>query len=150
MEEFKLNDKQRAFVDLYFANGLNGRDAYMAVYTNIKKPSTADANASRLLKNDKVKPYVEYKQALISDSLTAKAQEVAEFWTAMMRGEVNEETIVLQPSEIPGVMENVSMWKQASAKDRLKASENLGKMYGMTKERIEAEIVDRVVIIDDL
>ena len=58
----KLNNRHKAFCDEYLANGLNGTQAYLSIYKSVKKEKTAEAAASRLLSNVKVKAYIAEKQ----------------------------------------------------------------------------------------
>ncbi|KOC49979.1 terminase small subunit [Clostridium botulinum] len=54
----KLTPKQKIFCDEYLVD-LNATRAYKAAYKNIKKDETANAAASRMLRNVKVKDYIE-------------------------------------------------------------------------------------------
>lgn len=54
----KLTPKQKIFCDEYLVD-LNATRAYKAAYKNIKKDETANAAASRMLRNVKVKEYIE-------------------------------------------------------------------------------------------
>jgi len=53
-----MTDKQRLFAEEYVANGCKPAEAYMKVYENCKKESTASTNACKLLKNTNVSAYV--------------------------------------------------------------------------------------------
>lgn len=66
-----LNPKQKAFADEYLVNGFNARQAYLSVYKSVKTEKSADAAASLLLSNIKVKNYIASKQAL-----TAKKYDI--------------------------------------------------------------------------
>ncbi|WP_434302646.1 terminase small subunit [Clostridium botulinum] len=54
----KLTPKQKIFCDEYLVD-LNATRAYKAAYKNIKKDETANAAASRMLRNVKVKEYID-------------------------------------------------------------------------------------------
>lgn len=54
----KLTPKQKIFVDEYLVD-LNATRAYKAAYPNIKKDETAAAAGARLLRNVKVKAYID-------------------------------------------------------------------------------------------
>ncbi|EJO5347154.1 terminase small subunit [Clostridium botulinum] len=54
----KLTAKQKIFADEYLVD-LNATRAYKAAYKNIKKDETANAAASRMLRNVKVKEYID-------------------------------------------------------------------------------------------
>lgn len=147
-KETKLTEKQLAFIDFYLET-LNAREAYKRAY-NVKKDATADANASRMLSNAKVKTVIDERLAEIKSKRIAKVEEVQEFLTSCMRGEVNEEVIAMQQNMISGAMENVIMTKQLSAKDRIKCAELLGKANRLFVDKVETEVTERVLIIDDL
>ncbi|NFC91457.1 terminase small subunit [Clostridium botulinum] len=54
----KLTPKQKIFCDEYLVD-LNATRAYKAAYKSIKKDETANAAASRMLRNVKVKEYID-------------------------------------------------------------------------------------------
>lgn len=147
-KETKLTEKQLAFID-YYLETLNGREAYKRAY-NTKNNNTADVNASKLLSNTKVKTIVDERLAEIASKRIAKVEEVQQFLTSAMRGEIQEEITALQPNAITGAMETVIMSKQLSAKDRIKCAELLGKANRLFIDKVETDITERVVIIDDL
>ena len=147
-KETKLTEKQLAFID-YYLETLNGREAYKRAY-GTKNNNTADVNASKLLSNTKVKTIVDERLAEIASKRIAKVEEVQQFLTSAMRGEIQEEITALQPNAITGAMETVIMSKQLSAKDRIKCAELLGKANRLFIDKVETDITERVVIIDDL
>ena len=147
-KETKLTEKQLAFIDFYLET-LNGREAYKRAY-GTKNNNTADVNASKLLSNTKVKKIVDERLAEIASKRIAKVEEVQQFLTSAMRGEIQEEITALQPNAITGAMETVIMSKQLSAKDRIKCAELLGKANRLFIDKVETDITERVVIIDDL
>ena len=69
----------------------------------------------------------------------ADAQEVMEHLTEMMRGEINEEMVVVEGTG-DGCSEARIVEKQVSARDRLKAAELLGKRYGLYTEKVETDM----------
>lgn len=56
----RLTAKQKIFCDEYLID-LNATRAYKAAYERVKKDETAAANGSRLLRNAKVKKYIDEK-----------------------------------------------------------------------------------------
>lgn len=95
-----MTPKQQAFVEHYAACGNATEAARLAGY---KHPRQAGAeNLSKHVTQDALKVVAEK----VSSARIATAQERQEFWTAVMRGEFGDE---------------------AEMKDRLKASEHLGK-----------------------
>ncbi len=147
-KETKLTEKQLMFID-YYLETLNGREAYKRAY-GTKNNNTADSNSSKLLSNTKVKTIIDERLEEIKSKRIAKVSEVQEFLTACMRGEVNEEVIAMQQNMVSGAMENVIMTKQLSGKDRIKCAELLGKANRLFVDKVETEVTERVVIVDDI
>ena len=136
-KETKLTEKQLAFID-YYLETLNAREAYKRAY-GTKNNNTADSNSSKLLSNTKVKQIIDERLAEIKSKRIAKVEEVQEFLTSCMRGEIQEEVIAMQQNMISGAMENVIMTKQLSAKDRLKSAELLGKANRLFTDKVEID-----------
>ena len=135
--ETKLTEKQLAFIDFYLET-LNGREAYKRAY-GTKNNNTADVNASKLLSNTKVKKVIDERLDEIKSARIAKAEEVLEFLSSCMRGEISEEVIAMQQNMLSGAMENVIMAKQLSAKDRIKSAELLGKANRLFTDKLEVD-----------
>lgn len=119
----ELTDRQKAFCELYFASG-NKTKAYMEAYhiTDESRYQASAAAATRMLK----KPHVaEYYQSLCdaprSDRI-AKAEEVLEYFTKVMRGEEKDQ-----------------FGLEVSISDRNKAAEALGKKYGLFTEKLDVK-----------
>jgi phage terminase small subunit len=69
-----MNPRHKSFCDEYLSNGLNGTQAYKKVYKVNDK--VAEASASRLLLNVKVKEYIQEQQDLISQRLEIKKEDL--------------------------------------------------------------------------
>ncbi|MGG1518734.1 terminase small subunit [Paenibacillus oryzisoli] len=123
-----LTPKQKRFADYYVETGNATQAAERAGYS---------AKTARVIGPENLlKPVIrEYINTLIAekDALRiAKQDEVLEFLTAVLRGQVQE--------QIPlgmGMGEQSLVKKELDGKDRLKAAELLGKRYGMFKDNIE-------------
>ncbi len=138
-----MTDKQRKFADEYWVD-CNATRAYKAAYPNIKNDSVARTNGSRLLANADIKRYIQEKLEAISSAKTAKAAEVMEYLTAVMRGGSRAWVVVTEDSA-PKLME-----KPPDEKERLKAAELLGKRYGLFTDRVGLEGTGVVQIIDNI
>lgn len=138
-----MTDRQRKFAD-EFVFDCNATRAYKAAYPNIKNDSVARANGSRLLANADIKRYIQEKLDEISSAKTAKAAEVMEYLTSVMRGE-SRANIVVAEDGAPVLIE-----KPPDEKERLKAAELLGKRYGLFTDRIGVEGAGVVQIIDNI
>lgn len=144
----KLTDKQIIFANEYLID-LNATRAYKKAYPNVKKDSVAAANGNRLLRNAKVKNYIDEQLKKIEDESIANATEVMKYLTAIMRNELKEEVVVVE-GEGEGCSSARIVKKDISAKDRNKAAELLGKRYRLFTEKIEVDGVQQVQIVDDI
>lgn len=130
-----LNRQQRAFAEFYVGEAkLNKSKAYMMAYPSAKKGSAA-ASANRLLKNDKVSTYAKHLTAEAMRSSVADVTEVLEFFTRMMRGEEEEEEVLL---DVTG--ESFTVRKPPNNNQKLKAAENLSKYHGLLTEKKEVDL----------
>lgn len=144
----KLTDKQIIFANEYLID-LNATRAYKKAYPNIKKDSVAAVNGNRLLRNAKVKNYIDEQLKKIEDESIANATEVMKYLTSVMRNELTEEVVVVE-GEGEGCSSARIVKKDISAKDRNKAAELLGKRYRLFTEKIEVDGVQQVQIVDDI
>lgn len=95
-----MNVRQQKFCDYYLQSGNATEAAIKAGYSK----KTAYSIGQRLLKNVETKNYIDEYRETARKSRIATAEEVLEFWAEVMRNE------------------------EISPKDRLRASENLGKI----------------------
>ena len=139
----KLNEKQKAFAD-YYIESLNATESYKRAY-NVVNQSTAEANGSRLLRNAKVKNYIDEIMSAKDESRIASQDEILQILTDIARGITEEE--VVQFSQLG---EELRTTRKPTIKDRMKASELLGKRYRLFVDKAELEITEPVTIIDDI
>lgn len=144
----KITDKQMIFANEYLID-LNATRAYKKAYPNVKKDSVAASAAVRMLRNVKVKEYIDEQLKKIEDESIANATEVMKYLTAIMRNELKEEVVVVE-GEGEGCSSARIVKKDISAKDRNKAAELLGKRYRLFTEKIEVDGVQQVQIVDDI
>lgn len=139
-----MTDKQRKFCDEYLID-LNATRAYKLAYPNVKSESAATSGASRLLRNVKVKTYIDEQLEKISSEKIATAEEVMQYLTSVLRGESQSEIVVVE-----GVGDGCSvartMKKAPDERDKMKAAELLGKRYGLFTDKVEVDGVAKVVI----
>ena len=122
----KLNARQKAFCEYYVASGNATEAAIKAGYSyKLMKKS----------QNERI----------------ATAEEVLQNLTAMMRGEIQEEVVVVE-GEGDGVSSARIIKKQVSAKERIKAAELLGKRHALFTDKTKFEGTLPVMIVgeDDL
>lgn len=128
----KLTIKQKAFADYYIELG-NAAEAYKRAYKVVKQ-STAETNGSRLLSNAKVKAYIEERMKEIESSRIAKAEEVLQYLTRVIRDEETDQVVVTKNAgDFVTKVEIVD--KKLDAKDKIKASELLAKRYYLFNDR---------------
>ena len=143
----KLNVRQKSFIGFYWETRNATEAAKKAGYSE----KTAYSIGQRLLKNVEVKDAID---KLIEQSRAeniAKASEIEEFLSLTMRGEIQEEVVVVE-GEGDGVSSARIMKKQVSAKERIKAAELLGKRHALftDKTKIEGTLPVMIVGEDDL
>lgn len=143
----KLNARQKAFCEYYVASG-NATDA--AIKAGYKEKNARKIGSENLTKTD-IKAYVKELMDKAESERIASAEEVLQNLTAMMRGEIQEEVIVVE-GEGDGVSSARIMKKQVSAKERIKAAELLGKRHALftDKTKIEGTLPVMIVGEDDL
>ena len=141
----KMTERQKRFCDEYLID-LNATQAAIRAGYSEKYAGT---NADKLLKNTKVKSYMEKRLEEKESSLIATQDEVLRYLTSVLRGESRSEEIVVEGVG-DGCSEARTMQKAPSEKDRLKAAEQLGKYYGLNVQKIEGSLTLPVVIKDDV
>lgn len=132
-----MTEKQKKFVDEYLID-LNATRAYKAAYPNVKKDNAAAVNGAKLLRNAKIKKYLDKRLEELHDERTADAKEVLEYLTSVLRGESRSEEIVVELIG-DGCSAARAMQKRPSEKDRLKAAELLGKRYGLYTDKVDVD-----------
>ena len=108
-----LNERQKAFADHYIELGNATQAAIKAGYS---EDSARSIGSENLTKPD-ISAYIESRFAEIREKRVADANEVIEFYTAVMRGEVKDQ-----------------FGLDASLSDRLKAGDALMKRYNAIKD----------------
>lgn len=83
----KLTPKQKAFADYYIECGNAAEAARRAGYSE----RYAGQNADKLLKNTNISAYIAERMGTQDKKRVADADEVMEFYTAVMRGEVKDQ-----------------------------------------------------------
>lgn len=78
-----LSNNQKLFCQEYLKLGMNGTQAYLNVYKTCKKEETAMASASRLLRNVKVKEYIEELQSKVEEKAVVTIEDIVKELTAI-------------------------------------------------------------------
>ena len=108
----------------------NQRQAYKKAYNcENMKDETIDVRASELMRDGKVMVRLKELAEEMKNKNIAEAQEIQEMLTKIIRGETQEECIVIESCSDRS-SEARLMDKQVTPKDRIKAAETLAKMRG--------------------
>lgn len=152
-----LSNQQKLFCQKYLELGMNGTQAYLSVYKNCKKEETAMAGASRLLRNVKVKEYIEELQSKVEKKALVTIENIVKELTAIAftdrtkiskmvtkEKQLEETTLVYKAVDFPDTdtLDNetkkvIAGYKQTQSGlavetyDKIKALELLGKYLGM-------------------
>jgi phage terminase small subunit len=140
----KLTEKQKRFADYFIETG-NATESYKRAGYSVNSDEAARVNASRLLTNANVRAYIDERIAEKDSQRIAKQDEILEFLTKVMRGELTEQIPV-------GLGDGYFELKDKDTyiKDRVKAAELLGKRYAMWTDKQQIDGVIGVQIIDDI
>lgn len=132
----KLSIKQKRFADEYIISGNAYQSAIKAGYSK----NYSKGNVVKLLENVSVKAYIDERLAEIDNRKIADQQEVLEYLTSVMRGEVTEPLTVLDGDGYQRVIDAAP-----SVATRNKAAELLGKRYRIFTEKQEVEVTGQVI-----
>lgn len=114
----ELSIKQQKFADEYVKSGNASEAIILAGYSD-----SSTTNTTKLLKNTKVKAYIDGLRNEMSSKTIADANEVLEFYTRVIRGEEQETVVVATKFDIEEVD------KTPDLKTRLAAAKELIKRY---------------------
>lgn len=134
----KLTEKQKRFADYYIETANAAESAIKAGYSK----KTAKEIGSENLTKPNIRSYIDERLAEKDKNRIADQDEVLEFLTKLLRGEITE--------QVPITMKDY--WemtdKEPALKDRTKAAELLGKRYAMwtDKQQVEGDLGIKVVV----
>lgn len=131
----KLTEKQRRFVDYYVETGNASEAARRAGYAEKAAYRTGSEN----LRKPQVKAAIDARLKEFEDKRIAKADEVMQFLTSTLRGEVKEERVVVEGTG-EGRSDARIIKVQVSARDRLDAAKSLLKRYPMQLDAKEQKL----------
>ena len=142
-----LNARQKAFCEFYVASG-NATEA--AIKAGYKEKNARFIGCENLTKAN-IKAYVKELMNKAESERIASAEEVLQNLTSMMRGEIQEEVVIVE-GKGDGISTASIIKKQVSAKERIKAAELLGKRHALftDKTKIAGTLPVMIVGEDDL
>ena len=144
-KDVNLTEKQKSFADEYIIS-LNATDA--AIKAGYSKNSAKEIGHENLTKPH-IKKYIENRLKEKESARIATQDEVLEYLTEVMRGEIDEETVVTENTG-DYMSEARVVPKKVGPKDRNKAAELLGKRYALFKDNLDIDLQGGVQIIDDI
>ena len=136
----KLTPKQKAFAEYYIETGNATEAARKAGYKGKNLNRIASGNLSKL----DIKSYIDEKMKELESKRIAKAEEVLEYLTRVLRGEETEQVVVVENTG-DFMSEARLVDKELSAKDKIKAAALLGKRYRLFVDKVEADVNQTVV-----
>ena len=90
-ESNRLSPKQKAFIDAYMQHGNGARAVAEAGYKANRKTASASAQANRMINTPKIAKEIARRQEEMKKNSIASAQDVMEFFTKAMRGEIKDQ-----------------------------------------------------------
>lgn len=133
MKEIKLTEKQERFIDYYIETGNATEAARRAGYSEKTAKQIGSENLTKL------DFFIKERLKELEDVRIAKADEVLKHLTAAIRGEIEEEVVVVE-SIGDGESRARIIKKQISAKERIRAAELLGKRYALFTEKLDVDV----------
>lgn len=132
-----MTEKQRRFIDYYIQTGNASEAARKAGYSKRSDYSTGE----RLLRKADISAGIKARLKELESQRVAETQEVLEHLTAVLRGKV-EETIVT-PSGKKFIL-------PVRESDRLRAAENLLKIFGAYKDKVDVKVSGAELFVETL
>lgn len=133
-----LNVKQEAFC-LHYATSGNATESYKEAGYACKNDAAAGASARRLLQQDKIKNRLaELAEEMASEKI-ANGLEIQERLTAILRGELKEDQVVVEGCG-DGVSQATVVERNPQLKDVIRAAVELARMQGTYNSKMQVEL----------
>lgn len=136
----KLTNMKHEKFCLEYAKNANGTEAYKKAGYKPKNDNSANANAARLLRKDKIQARLAELHEEMASEKIANAAEVQERLTRILRMEETEDVVVVEGIE-KGISEARVVTKRPQLKDVIKAGETLAKMQGAFDNSLNVNII---------
>ncbi|HHI3608511.1 TPA: terminase small subunit [Bacillus anthracis] len=144
MNEHGLNERQLRFADLYLELG-NASEAYRQAGYECKNKRTVETASSRLLRNVRVKAYINGRLSKLHEKRVASADEVLAYLTSVMEGRAVG-SVVIGEGMGSQTIEDIT----PTVTERTKAAELLGKRHRLFTEQVDLNANVGVTIVDDV
>lgn len=139
-----LTEKQKRFADYYIETGNMTEAAIKAGYSK----KTARVIGQENLLKPAIKNYVDERLKELEEKRVASATEVMQLLTSAMRGELDEEVVVVE-SIGDYCSEARVVKKKIGLKDRIKAAELIGKRHRLFTDKIQVDGLVPVMIVGE-
>lgn len=133
-----LSVKQEKFCLEYAKTG-NGVDSYKNAGYKVTTTSGANTGAFRLLAKPEIKARLAELHEEMASEKIANAAEIQERLTSILRGEEQEEVVVVEGIE-KGVTEARIIKKKPSPSDMVRAGQTLARMQGALDNNVNVSI----------
>ena len=141
----KMTLKQQRFADEYIRLGDATKAARNAGYSD----KTARFVGAENLTKPNIKAYIDKRLAELQSKAVADQQEVMEYLTSVMRGDLKDEELMVVPlGDFESEVQRHE--RRSDTSQRTKAAELLGKRYRMWIDKLETTTEERIQIVDDL
>lgn len=143
-----MREQWRRAAEFYIKYGDQKKAALAAGYSEV----FAKKKAFQIFQRQEVKEYIDELHKKMESDAIAKPSEIMKYWTDVMRGESEVEVIVCEGNEIKKIL------KTPSEQERLKASMQLAKRYGLDHKDEDAnkevmrkldEVIGKIDVIAD-
>ncbi len=137
-----LTEKQNRFVDYYIETGNKTEAAKKAGYSEKRAAEIGAEN----YRKPHIRAAIDARMAEMDAKRMASAEEVMQFLTTVMRGELEEEVVTSEGTG-DGRTKTMIVKKHVGVHDRLDAAKQIARRYGLDKLIVEQKSDDRVQII---
>lgn len=127
---------------MHYAKTGNASESYVKAGYKTTNERSVYSNCNRLLKNDDIRARLAELADELATEKIANIKEIQERLTAILRGEIQEEQVVVEGCG-DGVSEATIVKRQPQLKDMIKAGETLAKMQGGF-DKIKVEVITPV------
>ncbi|MGL4358585.1 MAG: terminase small subunit [Cetobacterium sp.] len=136
-----LTEKQKRFAD-YYIETANATESYKVAGYSCNNDNVAGVEGFKLLRNPKIKNYINEKMNKKDNDRIASQDEVLKYFTSLMRGEETDEIVAMNP----GIGFDRTE-QRVDSKTRLAAAKELAKRYGIDKPSIDSNSDEVVQIV---
>ena len=134
-----LNTRQKKFIDEYIKSGNASKSARLAGYS----ADNSDVQGAKLLADERIKKEIKRRLDAIHEENTATLKETLSVATAIMRGELREETAISVGVGKSARIEKVELPPKIST--RLDAAKFLHKVLSTAAEVDDKELIITIV-----